>query len=562
VTEPIPPDPFLSDTVSGLLTVAVLLALLAVAYAPLGDHMARVFTTPRHSRVEHRLYRLVGVDPEHQQGARSYAVSVVAFSVVGIVVLTAILLAQSLLPLSRDLDGMPFWMSVNTAVSFVTNTNWQSYAGESTLGFAAQMAGLAVQNFLSAAVGIAVAVAVIRGFVRVRSGELGNFWVDLTRATLRILLPIAFVAAVLLVLLGVVQNFTDQTVTTLSGGSQVVTGGPVASQEAIKELGNNGGGFFNANSAHPFENPTALSNLLQVFLMLLVPVALTRTLGTMLGNRRQGLTVLGAMTVLFGASLAIATWAEVGGHGPTATAAGAAMEGKETRFGEWASALFSTVTTGTSTGAVNASHDSMTPVGGGMALVNMMLGEVTPGGVGAGIYGILVSAILAVFIAGLMVGRTPELLGKKIGARQMTYVALYTLTTPALVLVGVGTAIALGDTADAMGNAGGHGFSEVLYAYTSAANNNGSAFGGITVTSDFFQITLALAMLLGRLVPIVLVLLLAGSLARQAKVPETAGTLPTTTPLFGGLLVGVIVLVTGLTYFPALALGPIAEALS
>ncbi len=562
MTEPIPPDPFLSDTVSGLLTVAVLLALLAVAYAPLGDHMARVFTTPRHSRVEHRLYRLVGVDPEHQQGARSYAVSVVAFSVVGIVVLTAILLAQSLLPLSRDLDGMPFWMSVNTAVSFVTNTNWQSYAGESTLGFAAQMAGLAVQNFLSAAVGIAVAVAVIRGFVRVRSGELGNFWVDLTRATLRILLPIAFVAAVLLVLLGVVQNFTDQTVTTLSGGSQVVTGGPVASQEAIKELGNNGGGFFNANSAHPFENPTALSNLLQVFLMLLVPVALTRTLGTMLGNRRQGLTVLGAMTVLFGASLAIATWAEVGGHGPTATAAGAAMEGKETRFGEWASALFSTVTTGTSTGAVNASHDSMTPVGGGMALVNMMLGEVTPGGVGAGIYGILVSAILAVFIAGLMVGRTPELLGKKIGARQMTYVALYTLTTPALVLVGVGTAIALGDTADAMGNAGGHGFSEVLYAYTSAANNNGSAFGGITVTSDFFQITLALAMLLGRLVPIVLVLLLAGSLARQAKVPETAGTLPTTTPLFGGLLVGVIVLVTGLTYFPALALGPIAEALS
>ncbi len=552
----------MNDTWSGLLTISVLIVALAVAYVPLGDYMARVFTTPNHTRVERRLYRLVGVDGDHEQGPRAYAISVVAFSVVGIVLLMAILMAQSSLPFSRDLDGMPFWMSFNTAISFVTNTNWQSYAGESTLGFAAQMAGLAVQNFLSAAVGIAVAVALIRGFVRVRSGELGNFWVDLTRATLRILLPIAFVGALVLVLLGVVQSFTDTTVTTLSGGSQVITGGPVASQEAIKELGNNGGGFFNANSAHPFENPTALSNLFEIFLILLIPVALTRTLGTMLGNRRQGLTVLGAMTVLFSASLAIATWAEVGARSQAATAAGAAMEGKETRFGEWASALFSTATTSTSTGAVNSSHDSMTPVGGGMALFNMMLGEVTPGGVGAGIYGILVSAILAVFIAGLMVGRTPELLGKKIGATQMTYVALYTLTTPTLVLVGVGTAISMGGTADALGNSGGHGFSEVLYAYTSASNNNGSAFGGITVTSDFFQITLGVAMLLGRLVPIVLVLLLAGSLAKQAKVPETAGTLPTTTPLFGGLLVGVILLVTGLTYFPALALGPIAEALS
>ena len=552
----------MNDTWSGLLTISVLIVALAVAYVPLGDYMARVFTTPNHTRVERRLYRLVGVDGDHEQGPRAYAISVVAFSVVGIVLLMAILMAQSSLPFSRDLDGMPFWMSFNTAISFVTNTNWQSYAGESTLGFAAQMAGLAVQNFLSAAVGIAVAVALIRGFVRVRSGELGNFWVDLTRATLRILLPIAFVGALVLVLLGVVQSFTDTTVTTLSGGSQVITGGPVASQEAIKELGNNGGGFFNANSAHPFENPTALSNLFEIFLILLIPVALTRTLGTMLGNRRQGLTVLGAMTVLFSASLAIATWAEVGARSQAARAAGAAMEGKETRFGEWASALFSTATTSTSTGAVNSSHDSMTPVGGGMALFNMMLGEVTPGGVGAGIYGILVSAILAVFIAGLMVGRTPELLGKKIGATQMTYVALYTLTTPTLVLVGVGTAISMGGTADALGNSGGHGFSEVLYAYTSASNNNGSAFGGITVTSDFFQITLGVAMLLGRLVPIVLVLLLAGSLAKQAKVPETAGTLPTTTPLFGGLLVGVILLVTGLTYFPALALGPIAEALS
>ncbi|GAA1910993.1 potassium-transporting ATPase subunit KdpA [Nocardioides hwasunensis] len=552
----------MSDATSGLLTIAVLVALLAAAYVPLGDYMARVLTSTRHLRVERTVYRLTGVDPAAEQGARSYATSVVGFSLVSVVVLMAILLGQAHLPMSRDLPGMPWWMSFNTAVSFVTNTNWQSYAGESTLGFAAQMAGLAVQNFLSAAVGIAVAVALLRGFTKSRSGTLGNFWVDLTRATVRILLPLAFVAALLLVLGGVVQSFTDTTITTLAGHSQVLTGGPVASQESIKELGNNGGGFFNANSAHPFENPTALTNLLQVFLILVLPVALTRTLGTMLGNRRQGLAVLSVMGLLWSVSLAVTTWAEVGGHSAAARAAGAAMEGKETRFGEWASALFAVATTGTSTGAVNASHDSLTPAGGGAVLVNMMLGEVVPGGVGAGLYGILVMAILTVFVAGLMVGRTPELLGKKISARQMTYVALYTLTTPALVLVGTGAAIARGSTADAMGNPGGHGFSEVLYAYTSAANNNGSAFGGITVTSDFFQLTLGLAMLLGRLVPIVLVLLLAGSLAAQGKVPVTAGTLPTHTPLFVGMLVAVLVVMTGLTYFPALALGPIAEALT
>jgi K+-transporting ATPase ATPase A chain len=341
----------------------------------------------------------------------------------------------------------------------------------------------------------------------------------------------------------------------------VLTGGPVASQEAIKELGNNGGGFFNANSAHPFENPTSLTNLLEIFLILVTPVALTRTLGTMLGNRRQGLAILGVMGILWAASLVVATWAEVGAHSPSAQAAGAAMEGKETRFGEWASALFAVATTGTSTGAVNASHDSLTPAGGGTVLLNMMLGEIVPGGVGAGIYGILVMAILAVFVSGLMVGRTPELLGKKIGARQMTYVALYVLTTPALVLVGTGIAISLDSTPGYMGNSGAHGFSEVLYAFTSASNNNGSAFGGITVTSDFFQVALGLAMLIGRLLPIVLVLLLAGSLAEQGKVPETAGTLPTHKPLFVGMLVGVILIMTGLTYFPALALGPIAEAL-
>lgn len=552
----------MTDTLAGLLSIPLLVALLAVAYAPVGDYMARVFTSTRHLRIERAVYRLTGVGPDAEQSPRSYATSVVGFTLVSVALLMGILLAQAHLPLRRDLDGMPWWMSFNTAISFVTNTNWQSYAGESTLGFTAQMAGLAVQNFLSAAVGIAVAVALIRGFARSRSGSLGNFWVDLTRATVRILLPLAFVGAVALMAGGVVQTFSDTTATTLTGVSQVIPGGPVASQEAIKLLGNNGGGFFNANSAHPFENPTAYTNLLEIFLILVLPVCLTRTLGTMVGNRRQGLAVLGAMTVLAGTALAAATWAEAGGHAASAQAAGAAMEGKETRFGEWASSLFAVATTGTSTGAVNASHDSMTPVGGGATLVNMMLGEVAPGGVGAGIYGILVMAILAVFVCGLMVGRTPELLGKKIRAREMTWVALYALTTPTLVLLGTGSAIARDSTVDAMGNPGGHGFSEVLYAYTSAANNNGSAFGGITVTSDFFQITLGLAMLLGRLIPIVLVLMLAGSLAQQAKVPVTAGTLPTHRPLFVGMLVGVIVIMTALTYVPALALGPIAEALA
>ena len=552
----------MTDTMGGLLSIAVLLTLLAVLYVPLGDYMARVYTSSRHQRVERLVYRFTGVSPDAEQSPRSYAISVVGFSLVSIAVLMAILMGQAHLPMSRDMDGMPFWMAFNTAISFVANTNWQSYGGESTLGFTAQMAGLAVQNFLSAAVGIAVAVALIRGFARVRHGSIGNFWVDLTRGTVRILLPIAFLGAVALMAGGVVPTFTDTTATTLMGDPQVLTGGPVASQESIKLLGNNGGGFFNANSAHPFENPSAYTNLVEILSILLIPVCLTRTLGTMLGSRRQGLAILGTMAFLWAFSLAVTTWAEVGAHAPSAQAADAAMEGKETRLGEWATSLFAVATTGTSTGAVNASHDSMTPVGGGMVLVNMMLGEIVPGGVGAGIYGIVIMAVLTVFVCGLMVGRTPELLGKKIGTREMTFVALYVLTTPTLVLAGTGVAIARDSTADAMGNPGGHGFSEVLYAYTSAANNNGSAFGGITVTSDFFQVTLGLAMLLGRLLPIVLVLMLAGSLARQSKVPATAGTLPTHRPLFIGMLVGVIVIMTALTYFPALALGPIAEALA
>lgn len=552
----------MSDTVSGLLSIAAMVLVLALAYRPLGDYMARVYDSTKHLRLERGVYRLTGVNPDVEQSPRSYAVGVVGFSLVSVVVLMALQMAQAHLPMSRDLPGVSLWMSFNTAASFVANTNWQSYAGESTLGFTVQMGGLAVQNFLSAAVGMAVAIALIRGFVRTRTGTLGNFWVDLTRGTLRILLPIAFVGAMLLIAGGVVQNFSDSTMTTLAGQSQTLPGGPVASQEVIKELGTNGGGFFNANSAHPFENPSGYTNLLEILLILLIPVALTRTLGTVLGNRRQGLAVLAAMGVLYAISLAVVTTAEVGAHSQAAKAAGAAMEGKETRFGEWASALFAVATTGTSTGAVNASHDSLTPTGGGMVLVNMMFGEVVPGGVGSGLYGILVLAIVAVFIAGLMVGRTPEFLGKKISSRQMTYVALYLLTTPALVLIGTGVAITLDSTPGFMGNSGGHGFSEVLYAYTSGANNNGSSFGGLTVTSTFFQITIGLAMLLGRLIPIVLVLLLAGSLAEQAKVPTTAGTLPTHKPLFVTLLVGVVIIFTALTYFPALSLGPIAEALA
>ncbi len=556
-------EPGLGDTASGLLTLAALLAILALTYVPLGNYLTDVLTPVRHTRAERGLYRLLGVDPDGQQNARSYALAVLAFSLVSILVLVAILMGQAQLPFNRGLAGMGPSMAINTAVSFVTNTNWQSYAGESTLGYTAQAVGLTVQNFSSAAVGIAVAAALLRGFAARNSAELGNFWVDLIRIVLRLLLPLSIVVAVLLLACGVIQNLDpDRVITTIAGGSQTLPGGPVASQEAIKVLGTNGGGFFNANSAHPYENPTPVANLIEIASLLLIPVALTRTAGTMLGSRRQGTALLAAMAVLWGAVLAATTWAEVAARGTVPAAAGAAMEGKETQFGLWGSALFATSTTGTSTGAVNGMHDSMTAAGGGLTLINMLLGEVSPGGVGSGLYGILIAAIVAVFVAGLMVGRTPELLGKKIGAREMSLVAGYVLASPALVLIGLGVAMALPSTPDAMANTGGHGFSEVFYAYASAANNNGSAFAGLTVTSPFFQLSLAAAMLLGRFVPMVLVIALAGQLARSGTVPASSGTLPTHTPLFISLLIGVIVLVSGLTFFPALALGPIAEALS
>lgn len=555
--------PALGDSAAGLLTIAALVAVLALVYVPLGDYLTAVLTPTRHTRAERGLYRVLGVNPDGQQNARSYALAVLAFSFVSILVLVAILMGQAHLPYSRGLAGMGPSMAINTAVSFVTNTNWQSYAGESTLGYTAQAAGLTVQNFASAAVGIAVAAALLRGFAARQSSELGNFWVDLIRIVIRVLLPLAVVVAVLLLACGVIQNLAaDQLISTVAGGAQTLPGGPVASQEAIKLLGTNGGGFFNANSAHPYENPNPVANLIEIAALLVIPVALTRTAGTMLGSRRQGNALLAAMAVLWAAALHATTWAEIAAHGAVPTAAGAAMEGKETRFGEWASALFATATTGTSTGAVNTMHDSMTAAGGGVVLLNMLLGEVSPGGVGSGLYGILIAAIVAVFVAGLMVGRTPELLGKKIGAGEMSLVAGYVLASPALVLIGLGVAMALPSTPDAMANTGGHGFSEVFYAFASAANNNGSAFAGLTVTSPFFQLSLAAAMLLGRFIPMVLVIALAGRLARSTPVPASSGTLPTHTPLFISLLIGVIVLVSGLTFFPALALGPIAEALS
>jgi len=553
----------MNPTVAAVLQVGVLVLALAVVYRPLGDYMARALESPRHTRVERGIYRVIGVDSSADQRWTVYLRSVLAFSIISVVLLFALLRLQAYLPYSLGHGGMPSLQSLNTAVSFVTNTNWQSYSGEAALGYTAQMAGLAVQNFLSAAVGIAVAVALIRGLARRNTDRLGNFWVDLTRITLRILLPLAVIAAVVLLFLGVIQNFAgDTAISTLTGGTQTIPGGPVASQEAIKELGTNGGGFFNANSAHPFESPSGVTNLIEIFLLLVIPFSLTRTFGRLVGDLRQGYAVLAAMATLWASITALLVWAEVNHGGTALQLAGSAMEGKEVRFGVPMSAVFASATTGTSTGAVNAMHDSLTPYGGGLTIFNMTLGEVSPGGTGSGLYGILIAAIVAVFIAGLMVGRTPEYLGKKIRAREMKLVSLYILFTPALVLLGLGAAMATETGRASIFNPGSHGLSEAFYAFASAANNNGSAFGGLGANTDFYNIALAVAMFLGRLVPICLVLALAGSLAQQGKAPESAGTLPTHRPLFVVMVVGVIVIVAGLTFVPALALGPLAEGLS
>ncbi|MGN8244493.1 potassium-transporting ATPase subunit KdpA [Cellulomonas soli] len=538
--------------------------MLALVHRPLGDHMARVFTSPRHLRVERVGYRVMRVDPDADQRWSTYLLSLLGFSLASVLVLYGLARLQGVLPLAVGAEGMDPATAWNTAVSFVTNTNWQSYSGEVAAGHLLQAAGLAVQNFVSAAVGLAVAVALVRGFARSDAdGRIGNFWSDLVRGVVRILLPLAFVFALVLVAGGVIQNLSGHVdVTTLAGGTQQALGGPVASQEAIKELGTNGGGFFNANSAHPLENPTPFTNLLEVFLLLVIPFSLPRTFGVMVGDVRQGRAILVTMASLWAGMLALLTWAEVSGPGTVAQAAGAALEGKELRFGPAASALFAASTTATSTGAVNAMHDSLTAPGGAVAMVNMMLGEVAPGGVGAGLAGMLVLAVVAVFLAGLMVGRTPEYLGKKIGRHEITAVALYVLTMPAIVLVGAALAIALPAGQAGIQEAGPHGLSEVLYALTSAGNNNGSAFAGLTVATPFYNTLLGVVMLVGRFVPIALVLALAGRLASQRAVPPGAGTLPTRGPLFVGLLLAVVVVVTALTFVPVLSLGPVAESLS
>jgi K+-transporting ATPase ATPase A chain len=546
---------------AGVIFIGSLLAALAVSYRLLGDHIYRVVAGRRHSIVERGVYRLVGVNPDGEQSWGGYARGVLAFSAVGVLFLYGLLRLQSHLPLSLGFDPVMTHGAWNTAVSFVTNTNWQWYSGESTMGHLVQMAGLAVQNFVSASVGIAVAVALVRGFARRGTDQLGNFWVDLTRITIRILLPIAVVATIALILGGAVQNLSGGTdVTTLGGATQHITGGPVASQEAIKELGTNGGGFYNVNSAHPFENPTSWTNWIELFLLLCIPFSLPRVFGRMVGQNRQGYAIVAVMGILAVTSVALTNAFELAGGGTVPQAVSAAMEGKDVRFGVSGSATFAAATTLTSTGSVNSFHDSYTALGGMMPMINMMLGEVAPGGVGAGLYGMLVLAVITVFVAGLMVGRTPEYLGKRIGAREVKFASLYFLVTPALVLTGTAAAMATGNHGTAL-NVGPHGFSEVLYAFTSAANNNGSAFAGITVNTAWWNTALGLAMLLGRFLPIVLVLGLAGSVARQRPVPESAGTLPTHKPLFVGMVAGVAVVLVALTFLPALALGPLAEGL-
>ncbi|MGX1727740.1 potassium-transporting ATPase subunit KdpA [Streptomyces diastaticus] len=553
----------MSPQIAGLLQLTAVIAALGLVYRPLGDHMAKVYSSADHHRPEKWIYKTIGTDPATEMRWPAYLRGVLAFSAVSALFLYLMQRVQGSLPGSLGFSSIDADQAFNTAASFVANTNWQSYAGEQAMGHVVQTGGLAVQNFVSAAVGMAVAVALVRGFARSRTGELGNFWSDLVRGTVRILLPIAVVGALVLVACGAIQNFAGiHEVGQFAGGTQQWNGGAVASQEAIKELGTNGGGYFNANSAHPFENPDGLSNLFEIFLILLIPVSLTRTFGRMAGSLKQGYALLGAMAVIWLGFSLLMMWTEFAHRGPAFEIAGGAMEGKETRLGIAGSSLFAVATTLTSTGSVNSFHSSYTGFGGGITMLGMQLGEIAPGGVGSGLYGMLIMAVIAVFIAGLMVGRTPEYLGKKIGTRQITFAACYLLVTPSLVLGFTALAMALPTPGASMTHTGAHGFSEILYAYTSAANNNGSAFAGLDADTPWFNTTIGIAMLLGRLLPMVFVLALAGSLAELKPVPETAGTLRTDKPLYVGLLLGTILVITGLTYFPALALGPLAEGLA
>jgi len=554
----------MNATLAAVLQILALVAALALSVPLLGRYLAHIYTSPQHLRVETVAYQALKVDAGADQHWRSYAMSALGFSLVGVLFLFAFGRLQSLLPLDGGFDSLPSDGAWNTAVSFVTNTNWQWYSGEAATGHLIQMAGFAVQNFVSAAVGLSVAAAFARGLARTRNqGRIGNFWVDLVRTTLRVLLPVAFVVAIVLVAAGAVQNLHSvHEMTTLTGGTQPLTGGPVASQEAIKEVGTNGAGFYNANSAHPFENPNPFTNLLEIWALLVLPFSMAWAFGLIVKDKRQGGAVLATMGTLLTVGITLLTWAEMAGPGTAPQLAGAAMEGKETRFGEAATALFAAATTGTSTGAVNGMHESLTAPGGGVALFGMMLGEIAPGGVGSGLYGMLMLAVVTVFLCGLMVGRTPEYLGKKISRDEMVLVAVYILTTPILVLVGAAIALTAPAGLAGLSTGGPHGLSEALYAVTSASNNNGSAFAGITSGTPFWNTLLGMLMLLGRFVPMVFVLALAGRFATANRLPDNAGTLPTHRPLFVGLLTGVALVVVGLTFVPALMLGPIVESLS
>jgi K+-transporting ATPase ATPase A chain len=600
-----------ANTMFGVL-LAAFLGVVLLCVKPLGSYIAAVMHgggdphSPRHfalragGRAENLLYRLCGIHFAEEMSWTQYAIALLLFNVLGAVIVYGLQRLQLFFPLNpQRFAAVSPDSAFNTAVSFVTNTNWQGYSGESSMGYLVQMAGLAVQNFLSAATGIAVAIALIRGFARHTAKTIGNFWVDVTRATLYVLLPLAVVLALVLVSQGVMQNFagyqdativeeiTYQNPKTDAAGNpikdaagntvtetaitqtQTLPMGPIASQEAIKELGTNGGGFYNANSAHPYENPSALTNLLEIFAILLIPFALTHTFGKLVGDTRQGWVILTAMLILFVPLVILAFHSEQLGNpliakqgidqAASPLQSGGNMEGKETRFGIAASSLFAAATTATSTGAVNTSHDSMMPLGGFVPMFLMQLGEVAPGGVGTGVYSILIFAILGVFIAGLMIGRTPEYLGKKIEAFEMKMASVFILTTPFAVLIGTAVAVMTIAGKAGVGNPGAHGFSEILYGFTSATNNNGSSFGGLTATTAFYNVATALAMFIGRFWPIVAALAIAGSLAAKKRVPVTEGTMPTHGPLFVILLIGSILLIGVLTYVPALALGPVVE---
>jgi K+-transporting ATPase ATPase A chain len=552
----------MNSSLAGILQIVLLVAALALCYKPLGDYIARVFMSPKHWRVEKGFYRVMGIDPEADQRWGTYARSMLAFSGICVLFLYLLERIQQHLPYSNGQAPVPSFLAWNTAASFVTNTNWQNYSGESTMGYTVQMAGLAVQNFVSAAVGIVVVIALIRGFMRNKTDRLGNFWVDTTRVIIRVLLPISVIGAIILMATGVIDNFNaTHVISTLTGGQQTMVGGPVASQEVIKELGNNGGGFFNANSAHPFENPNPFSNWFEIFLLLVIPFALPRTFGKMVGDNRQGYLLVGVMAFLWLVAVGGISFFEWQHAGTALQAAHGAMEGKEVRFGVPGSSLFAGSTTVTSTGAVNSFHDSFTAFGGGIALFDIMLGEVVPGGVGAGLYGMLMLAVLTVFLGGLMVGRTPEYIGKKIRPTEMKWAAAYILATPFCALIGAAMSLGFGVPQRAISNPGPHGLTEVVYAFTSMANNNGSAFAGLGTNTGWYNLAGGVVMLVARFVPMIFVLALGGSLARQQTVPESAGTLKTHGPLFATLLIGVIIILVGLTYFPALALGPFAEGL-